>query len=520
MSIRCGSCGQDNRDGARYCAHCGSQLDAVADADSLLGRVVHDRYRIVSTIGEGGMGRVYLAEQQMGTAVRQVALKVLHAKLGLEERVRKRFYRECEVVIQLTHPNTIQFFDFGEIDGRLFIVMEYAEGPTLADVLAEGAMPLERVDHIVEQIAGSLHEAHAKGVVHRDLKPDNIILTTRGTEGDFVKVCDFGIAQRRGEGPEITVEGTIIGTPQYMSPEQLTGAALDARSDVYSLGLVLYEMVAGVRPFYGDTPLQWATLHTTKPPPSLDTHPTSRALPAHRKEAILAALAKSPEDRPQTVRELATRFLGREVGRVPTPRSVHPVHIDPNAPTVRSSPESTLRPAGVRSGARSLAVVLFLVGLIGLGLAGYVQRERILGWITPTPPAEPLPTDWLRIVQHEERVDSAALALGPPDDRYAVISPRGTLVLELRAGVRMASNGTGGPDIAILIDEARSGPYRADVGVDRHQYTTVGAELVGSLELDTDQWEITRVRYVRVKNRGEENVYVDAIGTYATVRVE
>ncbi|MEZ4339271.1 MAG: serine/threonine-protein kinase, partial [Sandaracinaceae bacterium] len=428
MSIHCGSCGQDNRDGARYCARCGAQLGASLAGDPLLGQMVHGRYRLVSTIGEGGMGRVYLAEQQMGTAVRQVAIKVLHPKLGSEERVRKRFYRECEVVIQLTHPNTIQFFDFGEIEGRLFIVMEYAEGPTLADVLAKGPLDLDRVDHLLEQIAGSLHEAHAKGVVHRDLKPDNIILTTRGGEPDFVKVCDFGIAQRRGEGPEITVEGTIIGTPQYMSPEQLSGAPVDGRSDVYSLGLILFEMLTGVRPFYGDTPLQWATLHTTKAPPPLDDFPAARGLAPHRKEAVMAALAKSPADRPQSARELARRFLGREIGRTPTPRSEHPPHVDPIAPTVASQ---ALEPAGVRSAWRSIAVLLFVVGFAGMGIAGYVQRARLREWLAPSPPETPVPTDWLRIVHFERNVEDAALALGPPDQRYAVVPPTGTLVLEL-----------------------------------------------------------------------------------------
>ncbi|MEZ4339012.1 MAG: hypothetical protein R3B82_20535 [Sandaracinaceae bacterium] len=129
-------------------------------------------------------------------------------------------------------------------------------------------------------------------------------------------------------------------------------------------------------------------------------------------------------------------------------------------------------------------------------------------------------TDRLRIVHFERNVEDAALALGPPDQRYAVVPPTGTLVLELRAGLRMASNGRSGPDIAILVDETRSGPYRADVGVDQNLYTTVGSELVGSLELDTDQYEITRVRYVRLKNRGEQNLYVDAVGTYDTIRVD
>ena len=492
------------------------------------------------------MGRVYLAEQQMGTATRKVAIKVLHAKLGSEDRVRKRFYRECEVVIQLTHPNTIHFLDFGEIEGRLFIVMEHVDGPTLTDELAEGPLPLDRIDPILEQLAGSLQEAHDMGVVHRDLKPDNVMLTTRGGQSDTVKVCDFGIAQHRGGGPEITIEGTVIGTPQYMSPEQLNGGTVDARSDVYSLGLMLFEMLTGERPFHAETPLQWAAHHTTTPPPSLDHFPSTRDLSPHRREAVEAALEKSADDRPQSARDLASAFLGRPVGRPGASESGTisrsgrpPSRIDRSAPTRATSQRSedlVLKPAGMRSGVGGVAVLLIVIGLVSAGVAAFLQKDRLMAFIEPptldagTPTlvvdagsdaglAEPVPIEWLRIVHYQRRVEHAANALGAPDAEYAEIRPRGTLVLELRAGMRIASDGTSGPDISIRVDDDRSGPYRADFGIDRNQYTTVGSELIGSLELDCDQFEIGQVRYIRLKNRGARVLYIDAVGVFATVRV-
>ena len=552
MSIRCATCGKDNRAGARYCRQCGSQLETSGD-DLLIGRLVHDRYRIIKVLGQGGMGKVYLASQQMGTATRDVAIKVLHTALSREERVRKRFYRECEVVIQLTHPNTIQFLDFGELDERLFIVMEYVDGPTLTALLADGPLPLPRVDHILEQIVGSLAEAHALGVVHRDLKPDNVMLTVRGGHEDFVKVCDFGIAQRRGEGPEITIEGTVIGTPQYMSPEQLSGDMVDARSDVYSLGLILFEMLTGERPFHAETPLQWAAHHTTTPPPSLDDFPATRSLPAHRKAAVNAALAKSADDRPQGVLALATAFLGREIGRNPSFAGTTrpPIRTDRSAvtrPLTTGPSEDVVLPTrGPSLGLRSLVMGFLLLGLVLGGTATYLMRNEILAYIAPeeaptgadagpapTVDAGPraadasVPTDaaargpgrWLRIVHFERRTQDAANALGPPDGHYATIRPRGTLVLELQAGTRIASDGSSGPDIWLELDEARSGPYRADFGVDHHDYTTVGSELVGSVALDCDQFEITRVRYIRLKNRGHRPVYVDAVGVFNTVRTQ
>ncbi|HBQ17765.1 MAG TPA: serine/threonine protein kinase, partial [Myxococcales bacterium] len=197
MARVCQRCSHHNEDHAKFCLSCGAMLEVDASADEgdpLIGKVLLGRYRPISVLGEGGMGKVYLSEQKMGTATRKVAIKTLHPELGNDPQLVARFHRESETVIELRHPNTIQFYDFGELeDGTLIIVMEYIEGKPLANVLEdEGAIDPKRADKIIIQICGSLHEAHQRGVVHRDLKPENVLLTDQGGQSDFVKVLDFG----------------------------------------------------------------------------------------------------------------------------------------------------------------------------------------------------------------------------------------------------------------------------------------------------------------------------------------
>ncbi|HEY3593715.1 MAG TPA: serine/threonine-protein kinase, partial [Polyangiaceae bacterium] len=178
----CPACHQPNVEGARFCAKCGAAVPLTTEqtGDSLVGQIVGGRYRVTQILGEGGMGRVYLAEQQMGTNVRKVAVKTLQSQFAKDAQVLARFHRECGTVSQLEHPNTIQFFDFGQTpDGQLYIAMEFVQGQSLSAVLAQGPIAPDRVLKIMAQVCGSLEEAHGRGIVHRDLKPDNIILTTR-----------------------------------------------------------------------------------------------------------------------------------------------------------------------------------------------------------------------------------------------------------------------------------------------------------------------------------------------------
>ena len=305
--MECPSCQHPNVDNARFCAKCGALLpgEASEEDDRMIGVVIKNTFRVVRLLGEGGMGRVYEGEQQMGTKTRKVAIKTLHPHLSQDPQIVARFNRECGTVAELEHPNTIQFFDFGQApDGTLFIAMEFIDGRSICDIVEkEGPMPPARVEHILRQVCGSLAEAHKKGIVHRDLKPDNVVLTTRAGEKDFAKVLDFGIAARTEASDvkkeqKLTQQGMVLGTPPYMSPEQFTGKELDGRSDVYSLGVMAYEMLTGKLPFEAETPWEWATKHLTERPyPFEVTAPRTAMIPEAMKQAIMRALAKNREER-------------------------------------------------------------------------------------------------------------------------------------------------------------------------------------------------------------------------------
>jgi serine/threonine-protein kinase len=316
--MKCEACGHENVDGARFCAKCGSILATPTEGpDPLIGQVIGGRYRVTGVLGEGGMGKVYVGEQQMGSTVRKVAIKTLHQHLSTDPSVLQRFHRECGTVAQLEHPNTIKFFDFGAThDGTLYIAMEFVAGKSLSDVIGQqGPLSPDRVNKIMRQVCGALDEAHLQGIIHRDLKPDNIVLTDRAGETDFVKVLDFGIAARRESGDahkeqKLTQQGMVLGTPPYMSPEQFTGKALDARSDIYSLGVMVYEMLTSSLPFHADTPWQWATQHMTAQPTPFEVAAPSRDIPAGMKQAILKALSKDREQRQPSAREFFSDLSG------------------------------------------------------------------------------------------------------------------------------------------------------------------------------------------------------------------
>ncbi len=291
---------------AKFCAKCGASLDT--PVDPLVGQVIGGRYRVLHLLAEGGMGRVYAAEQTMGSSVRKVAIKVLLAEYSGRDQDVQRLARECSTVAELEHPNTIKFYDYGETrEGDLFIAMEFLSGEPLAQIVKHGPLTPERVDLIVGQICGSLHEAHSRGIVHRDLKPDNIIVTSPGGAPDFVKVLDFGIAKRvGGRDPKLTPLGVVLGSPPYMSPEQFTMQDVDPRSDIYSLGVVAYQLLTAKLPFNASEPIEWAALHMGALPTPIDSHGVP--IPPTMREAIHRALAKEPKDRPPSMRDFYAEF--------------------------------------------------------------------------------------------------------------------------------------------------------------------------------------------------------------------
>ena len=281
--------------------------------DPFLGQLIGGRYRVIKLLGEGGMGAVYQAEQMIAGTAKKFAIKTLHPQLSKDPMILARFERECGTVAGLSHPNLIQLVDFGKtVDGTLYMVMEFVEGRSLGSLLEEkGSLDPRRASHILQQLCDALAEAHARGIVHRDLKPDNIVLTERAK--DFVKVLDFGIA-KRGEDAlakaeqKLTQQGTVLGTPPYMSPEQFTGKTIDLRSDLYSIGVIAYEMLAGRLPFSANTPWEWATQHMTVPPAALTTSPRGEPLPVSMRAAVMKALEKDPQHRFGSATELYEAF--------------------------------------------------------------------------------------------------------------------------------------------------------------------------------------------------------------------
>jgi serine/threonine protein kinase len=263
-------------------------------------------YRICELIGEGGMGRVYLAEHaRLG---RKVALKLLRASATRDPKLVERFFREARAVNQINHEHIVQITDFVEGEGGAsYYIMELLRGQTLgARMLEEGALPLDRVLSIGIQTCEALAAVHEQGIVHRDLKPDNIFLTERWGQRDFVKLLDFGVVKLTERSSEEvnsrTDPGVVLGTPAYMSPEQVSGKPVDHLSDIYTLGVILYEMVTGRKPFKGKSFGEMVIKHLSVKPPRPSRQKTIRdKLPPPLEQLIMRCLEKSPADRPESV---------------------------------------------------------------------------------------------------------------------------------------------------------------------------------------------------------------------------
>jgi serine/threonine-protein kinase len=305
----CPTCNTEFGDDAAFCSHDRSPLwpsgRADRDTEDLVGRVVGERYQVERRIGAGGMGEVYLARHVlMG---RPSALKVLKRDLIQEADAISRFNREATNASRIAHPNVCGVYDFGlTADGLVFLAMEYLEGRTLRETLADwGPLPVDRATALLGQCAAGLQAAHDLGIVHRDLKPENVMIG--GPDHSTAKLVDFGIAKAVAgdSGPGVTRSGFIVGTPEYMSPEQLAGVPLDARSDQYSLGLLYYEMLTGAHPFTGDSVRgSLAKRMTDRPRPLTETRP-SGTFPPKLQSVIDRVLARRPEERYPSVRDFA-----------------------------------------------------------------------------------------------------------------------------------------------------------------------------------------------------------------------
>ena len=306
----CPVCSSEYPDDIRFCPNDGQTLRSSSPGRDLVGQVLADRYHVMKKLGEGGMGQVYLAEHvKMG---RRSAIKVLNPSMVHDPDAVARFNREAANASRISHPNICAIYDFGETpEGLIYLAMEFVEGEPLTDVLArEGALPVAQAADISIQVAAALQAAHDLGIVHRDLKPDNIMLA-RGRDGtDAVKVVDFGIAKAVGGGDagssqKVTKTGLVVGTPEFMSPEQLAGDLVDGRSDIYSLALVFFNMLTGTLPFPADSVQEAMVKRLTEEPAALADVRPDRSFPVGLQGVLDTALARSPLDRYQSAAKFA-----------------------------------------------------------------------------------------------------------------------------------------------------------------------------------------------------------------------
>jgi len=286
--------------------------------DPYVGKVIDGRYKVEAIVGEGGMGVVYRCSHTM--IGKKFALKVLRADMARDSEVTERFLNEARAASAIGNPHIIDISDFGQLpDGATYFVMEFLLGRALNGVDPDGQrMSMDRILKVARQLGEGLAAAHAVGIVHRDLKPDNIFLVERGTDKEFVKILDFGIAKVSSSEGKLTRAGAVFGTPHYMSPEQAAGTSIDHRGDIYSLGVILYELVSGRVPFDADNFMSVLTQHMYKAPDVLaEVTAEAHLLPPGLEAIVMKCLAKRPEQRYQSMDELVADIDKVLAGRAP-----------------------------------------------------------------------------------------------------------------------------------------------------------------------------------------------------------
>jgi Flp pilus assembly protein TadD len=371
----CPTCSAEYPATERFCPKDGTALRAQSTgASDLVGSIIAERYHVIRKLGEGGMGQVYLAEHvKMG---RQSALKVMHPAMVHDADAIGRFNREAANASRIDHPNVAAIYDFGETpEGLVYLAMQYVEGDTLTEIVREhGALPPHRAAEIAKQAAEGLYAAHAMGIVHRDLKPDNIMVTKDQDGLDCVKVVDFGIAKAAGvKSQKVTRTGTVIGTPEYMSPEQLAGEEVDGRSDLYSLALVTFNMLTGDLPFPAETTQTAMIMRLTEKPRSLAQMKPDVDWPAQVQAVMSKALEREAGLRYASTREFG-RALQQAIEKMPvrSPTASGAASVTAGAP----EPVTTVvaaTPPGVMK--RSLIIAAGVVGFVA-ALTGGVLLAR------------------------------------------------------------------------------------------------------------------------------------------------
>ncbi|HEX5085332.1 MAG TPA: protein kinase [Blastocatellia bacterium] len=567
----CPNCGNVS-DGKRFCTRCGVGLApplalAVGVSDvitspravsqpsasgALTGRLLDQRYYLESKLGVGGMGTVYRAGRLL--IGDWVAVKVLHQDQMADPRAVERFRREAQIAARLKHPNVVTVHDFGvSTDGLSYLVMDLVEGESLSSLIErQGTLAETEAAEIVRQVCAALDEAHRQGVVHRDIKPQNIIVQAI-PDGLQVKVLDFGSAA----SPDVTASkltrtGAVVGTPHYMSPEYCLGEELDGRSDIYSLGIVLFEMLTGVVPFDSPTPTAIVIKHVNDPPPP------PRMLNPNISPAVesvaLRALEKQRDARPQTAGEMAKELIAAASGaglEAPHPAMTAAPEIITSAPGTTPISMEEVAPewdssvatlgdnapafgeAFAKTGSSGKSVLLLFCALLllaGGGLWWYLHdggNENAAATndsagnsqqvSTPAGAAESLsPSDrpWGLIPSQTIGVIDAAKALGVADRQMAVINPGGQLALDYREG-RFFGDGRG-MDLRVYGPEQRKVSYiifvRNDPAEDWKQIDINRKGFFGRLAMhDMGHHGVRQARHVMIRNNSNADLRIDAV---------
>ncbi len=486
--------------------------------DPLLGRVLNERFKILESLGSGGMGRVYKAIQ--APLDRPVALKILNPQYGHDKDpgFQKRFFFEASVTAKLRHPNTVTVIDYGKTeDGIYFIAMEYLEGQTLSQLLTTmGPLPWPRALNIAQQIARSLREAHKIGLIHRDLKPANVMILNQETDHDVVKVLDFGLVKsfmpdsaQLPADVSLTQAGVILGSPQYMAPEQARNIS-DPRSDVYSLGVVLYQMLVGRPPFHADQGIDIIVKHINEPPPTFAAYWPDHTIPPEIEALVMKCLAKRPAERydsMSTVLDSIRRALSSASisGAFATPISyITAINTGPiTGPVPQNHQAGTSPDAATQSldiavdepegGKRrnSLAMALFggavLIGVaVALVLALRTPTPKPVADLPVAPPTEPVAASPAAPGESSpaEAITQESAPIAPED---LPAPPEKELVLfritsePSGARVMYAGKNVGTTPMELKVPTGSSGRARAELTFDLGGYTrtTVTAEGAG-----------------------------------------
>ncbi len=416
----------------------------------MLGREIGGRYRIQAKLGEGGMGAVFKAEQI--SLKRTCAVKLLRPDVAGTAIMLRRFNAEAEAVAKLSHPNTVNIYDFGQdTDGSFFIAMEFIEGTSLREAInAEGPFSLRRALSIAVQVAASLVDAHGQSIIHRDLKPDNVMLQARGRSRDVARVLDFGIAKLRDEGratqAAMTQAGDMLGTPQYMAPEQIRAEQIDGRTDIYALGCMMYEMVTARLPFEAPTIMALLSKHLLENPPPPSQRRPDLGIPPVIDELIMTAIAKDPNARPPNMEAFGER-IGQILASLPA---------DPHASAQQSAVVGvplvtpTFQPQSPQDLGRSHAPLPPGTPPPG-GYAPYAQPTPAAMGPYPgpgyaTPPAGPPPYSFAPLPPH-------AVPASPPRSSTLLLILLATLaVIGGGVGIYFATRGAPAAQVAVVAD--------------------------------------------------------------------